>query len=73
MPGRNGAVLLIDDEERARCVADIDAGAAEIGRLLSALKIAEAAMSAMLKEHPAVLSDVVALEHVQSAIASGAA
>jgi len=36
LPGYNGSVLAIDDEEAARCVADIDAGVAEITRLRAA-------------------------------------
>lgn len=37
-PGYNGAVLLIDDEEAARCVAEIDAAAAELSALRAELE-----------------------------------
>jgi len=37
LPGYNGSVLTIDDEEATRCAADIDAGIAEIVELRAEL------------------------------------
>ena len=37
-PGTNGSVLLIDDEETARCVADIDAAILEVAALRKELE-----------------------------------
>ena len=57
LPGYNGSVLTIDDEEAARCAADIDAGIAEITRLRAEAEALRKALNVSIIAMRAPLDD----------------